>query len=454
VFRLRTVLAILHIDRAVSLGAMARTWSGAAGLVTMLLIGTRLTPEAQGIFYTFLGIISARTLAELAFSQLVTQFAAHEWPRLSLAPGGRIVGDEVARDRLAALLRIAIKWYGGGGLVIAVVLLVAGMVIFGRSNLAIEWQGPWIAFALVGALDLLLVGLQAFLDGCHQVARMQLFRLERAVVYALLLWVGLWFDYSLWALPTATAIGMAWSAVVIARRYGPALSDLLRHRGQHSISWGDEIWPFQWRLAISSVSAYVTFGLVTPVLFEVRGAVEAGRFGMTWSLLTYVYSISALIMETRAPIFGALVARRDYQSLDRLAWRTGIVTTFMTALGSASIVAVTWALDYFALSFASRLLTVSDTILLALAFVIILASGPMGHFMRAHKREPLVWVALTSCILCVSVAFGGAHLWGITGVAVGYLLVGTLWILPMVTVAFWRFRRTYVHFHTTPKSDS
>ncbi len=45
------------------------------------------------------------------------------------------------------------------------------------------------------------------------------------------------------------------------------------------ISWRREVWPFQWKIAVSWLCDYFIFQLFTPVLFAFRGPVEAGQDG-------------------------------------------------------------------------------------------------------------------------------------------------------------------------------
>ena len=53
---------------------------------------------------------------------------------------------------------------------------------------------------------------------------------------------------------------------------------LLRYpAGEQSVSWRNEIWPFQWKIAVSWICSYFSIQIFTPVLFAYRGPAEAGR---------------------------------------------------------------------------------------------------------------------------------------------------------------------------------
>ena len=79
---------------------------------------------------------------------------------------------------------------------------------------------------------------------------------------------------------------------------------------------------FQWRIAVSWICDYFIFQLFTPVLFAFRGPVEAGQMGLSMSAVTQLGGIVLAWMSTKAAPFGSLVARRDFDALDTLFFRT------------------------------------------------------------------------------------------------------------------------------------
>jgi len=71
------------------------------------------------------------------------------------------------------------------------------------------------------------------------------------------------------------------------------LFDLLTHKtGDRQISWQNEIWPFQWRIAISWISGYFVYQTFNPFLFAFKGPVAAGKMGMSLSFANAVMVIA------------------------------------------------------------------------------------------------------------------------------------------------------------------
>src|ERR1700735_1509946 len=120
----------LGLDRAIAFTVMARFWSAAAGIVTILLIARFLSPKEQGYYYTFSSLVALQIVFELGFSFVILQLAAHERGYLVFLPTGLIEGDHVSDSRLASVLQRAVKWYSVAGLIMAAVLLPTGMYFF------------------------------------------------------------------------------------------------------------------------------------------------------------------------------------------------------------------------------------------------------------------------------------------------------------------------------------
>ena len=84
------------------------------------------------------------------------------------------------------------------------------------------------------------------------------------------------------------------------------------------VSYKTEIFPYQWKIALSWASGYFVFQLFNPVLFATSGAVVAGQMGMTLAAVNGIASFSSSWISTKVPTFSGLIALRDYVKLDRL----------------------------------------------------------------------------------------------------------------------------------------
>ena len=84
------------------------------------------------------------------------------------------------------------------------------------------------------------------------------------------------------------------------------------------VNYKIEIFPMQWKIAISWVGGYFIFQLFNPVLFATEGPIVAGQMGMTLSILNAVLALSYAWVSTKVPVFSGFIARREFFKLDKL----------------------------------------------------------------------------------------------------------------------------------------
>jgi hypothetical protein len=165
------------VDRAVFFSNAAQMLRLVTGPITMALVLRYLTPEIQGYFYAFSGVLAMQIFLEMGFSQNILQFAAHEFAKLRFTPKGAIEGDPVAKSRLLSLGRLAAGYYAVAALVFLVAIGIGGHVFFTVSGShGVHWQGAWWIVAAATACALAINPAWALLEGCNQVAMIAQYR--------------------------------------------------------------------------------------------------------------------------------------------------------------------------------------------------------------------------------------------------------------------------------------
>ena len=442
--RARKLPRLMEIDRAVSFAILTRLWAFIAGPVSALVIATRFTPALQGYYYTFGSILALQAFAELGIGVAITQFASHEWSRLHVSEKGRIEGDADSLSRLASLAQIAMKWYAVVALLVVCGLSIAGYVFFLKSPAHdVSWKTPWFFLCVFEGINLFTIAVWSLLEGCNQVSEVYLYRLGQSVLGSVVVWTAIIMGAGLWTAAIMAAVNVIYAGSFLRRNYWNFLKILLetKPRGPR-VRWRSDILPFQWRIAVSWMSGYLIFSLFIPVLFHYHGAVVAGQMGMTWSLVSVLSAVGAAWISPRVPQFGMLIAQKKYAELDRLFWRVTRVVSIVAILGAAAILALVYGLNHFHLKLAARLLPPLPTALFLGATVLYTSSGTMAAYLRAHKREPLLFV---SVLLGVVVGLSTWQLgmrFGAVGMGAGYLACYTL-IVPVIISVWKRSRREW-----------
>ena len=426
------------LRRAVGYGLLARTWSLASTPLTLYLIAARLTPEAQGYYYTMAGLMALQVFFELGLATVLVQFFSHEFVALRWAAHGRITGDRLAHARLKSLLAKAALWFGAASALLAIVLVALGLSYFRAAEGGLAgWQLPWVLAVAGVAANLALSPLVALESGSGHVTEMARCEAQAALLGTLSLWACLLAGVGLYGLGASLLLKFLVYARYFVRRRPVLLRGMARlpRRAVEGASWWRDVWPLQWRISLSWMAGYVVFHLFTPVLFYYRGAAEAGRMGITIAAANALTAIALTFVNANVPQFGRLVAQAEWQALDRQFFR---VLRQGAALALAGALAGTVAVAILQGGFAigARFLPWTQVALLLTGAGLQVLMSHFAIYLRAFKREPLVALAVFHGLLQ-----GGATWWigrshGAAGIALSVLLIN-LAMLPL-TLLVWR----------------
>ena len=418
------VQCVTVIDRAAVFAVLTNTASLVLGPVTALLVATHFAPELQGFYYTFGSLTALQFLIELGLGQTIIQFASHEWANLRIDGNGRITGDPDSLSRLISLGRLSLVWCGVSAVLVILVLGPTGYLFFSRSSTSgIQWMWPWLALCVGIGFSVLLAPMFSLLQGCNQVSQFWFYRFVQQILNGLSLWAAILLGAKLWTLPIAVAIGLIWSIIFLRTQASAFLSLLLASPLGSRLSWLRDVWPVQWRIAVSWLSGYFTISLFAPILFQLSGPVAAGQMGLTATLCSVLLAMSSNWVVTKAPRFGMLVAQQKYRELDQLFLRSLIVSLVVVCCGAAAIFGLIYELHAFHHPLASRILQPLPAGLFLLATVITSATTCLWTYLRAHKRETLATIFLCTAIFTLLLAvLLGTHL-GAVGITAAYLAV-------------------------------
>jgi hypothetical protein len=422
---------------------MHRAWSVGAGPITMLLIGSYFSPVTQGYYYTFQSLLTLQVLVELGFGVVIIQFASHEWARLRLSPDGRITGDAEALSRLASLARIALRWYMAGGAVLALGLMTAGYLFFSRSsNNDVSWVVPWLFLCGLTGMRMWLTPLWSLAEGCNQVSQVYGYRLVEAIVTSLFTWTAIMAGAALWVPVFASSAAFLLAVLFLSYRFRQFFVHILASQHRQQIGWRSEIWPMQWRIAVSWLSGYFVFALFVPVIFYYHGAVEAGRVGMTLSITGGLSMLASAWVAAKTPQFGLLIAEKNYARLDRLFRRVAIASTGAVGAGAVAAWLLVYILNSVGHPLASRLLPPAPLALFLTATVLMVSTFSQSSYLRAHKRDPLAIVTLILGLLTAATVWLLAKYSTTTAIAAGYAAISLITVIT-VSIVWVRCREAW-----------
>lgn len=435
---------LLGLDRAIAFTVFGRCFTALASAVSVVLISRLMSPVQQGYYYAIWSLCALQIVFELGFSFVILQVAAHERACLELSCAGTLQGDIHAIKRLAGLLRTVQRWYLFAAVAMVVVLLLWGFHFFNaRPSQGVDWQLPWVLAVVASAMTFQIAPTISFIEGCGYVADVAAQRLIQTVAGSITGWAAVFLRHGLYA-PGCIIGVQAISGLWLFYRHRRLLIQLLREDSKgHTISWRREILPFQWRVALSWLCGFVPNTLFTPLLFAVRGPIEAGKMGLSMNISLSLGIIGLSWMTTKSAPFGNLVARGEGAQLDKLFFRTLKQSTALVGTGAVIIFLCIRIIEQLYPSIGHRMVGQGVFFFLLLTTVCNHVVQSEALYLRSHKTEPFLRLSLVIAVLLTVSAWIAVRWAGSLGVAVSYFLCTGITASIGGTVIFATKRRSW-----------
>lgn len=415
-----------QIDSGVIFTSLNQVWKLISGLVTIILIPLYLTKEAQGYWFTIMSLATLVMLADLGFSSIITQFAAHEFAYLRLEDH-EITGSEQHLNRLANFFVFSTKWAFGILVFAFPVISLIGFFLLSRKEGTVTWVLPWLVYLFGAGLTFFNNSLLCFFEGCNLVGPIQKIRIYISMVTFILMWLGLFSHLSLHALSLSLLVSALIGSFILLRGFGHHMRAFYGIARTVAYSWKEKFLGLQWRYAISWASGYFIFQMYTPVMFHFYGPVEAGKVGLSILLWTAVFSISNSWIYAIIPKLNIFVSQKKWKDLDALFSRHLLLASATFLTGAMTVyLSVTFLRGKVELF--NRLADNTSLLLLGVAWFLQIIVNSLAVYLRSHKKEPLVIPSLVSAvyiviatILCATylpskyffLGFLSSYLWGV-----------------------------------------
>ncbi len=440
----------MGIDRAVGFAVLARFWQLLTGPITQLLIVFCFSDIQQGYYYAFMNLLAMQIFVELGLHVVIINVASHEWAGAELAEDGT-ARDNDRLSRLISLGRTSVWWYSIASALFVVVVSILGSLFFldleagsGGGLVLAEWLAPWIALVGLTGLQLALLPLTAILEGCGQLPVINRIRFWQGIAGSVIVWALIFGECGLWALSGSAAVRLLGELYLVAVRYRSFFAPFRKRPTGQTIRWKTEILPLQWRMAVQGSLLWLANHLAGLVVLKCHGASASGKFGMMWTIFVAMQAASMSWIETRRPLFGRLIAEKNYKELDTLFFRMSRISIMLLLTGTSLFTAGVWIVNqlpfWFFQRIADRLPGVMPTALFAVALVVMQLAQCTNIYVRAHKRDPFLLAAIVSNLTIASLVFWLGSTQGIVGVAIGYLAGVSIVQVPLWVVIWWRIR--------------
>lgn len=442
----------IGLDKAVAFSSGARIVQGIGGVLTVFFLSIFLTRVEQGFYFTFGSILALQVFFELGLTGIMTQYVAHEASHLVMTKDFRYEGEHRYVSRLASLIHFCAKWYAVVAVIAFAILMIVGFVFFvryGDGQADVSWQIPWLLVCIGTAMKLFQAPFNSIYMGLGKVKEMSEAGFYQQVVLPLSLWIGLALGWKLYIVGISYILSVVvWVVYVNYKGLSPILKGLWAEQITERVDYLKEIFPYQWRIALSWVSGYFIFQLFNPVLFATEGAVVAGQMGMTLHALNAIQSFSFSWLNTKIPYYSKLIALKDYVALDIHFNRTLKQMTSICLFLLVLFFLVIWGLNLTQFSLggnviADRFLGYLPSLLMMIPVYLQQYVNSWATYLRCHKQEPFLVNSICSGLTSLVCIFVFGHLYGLYGVTITYFCIAVAFF----PWGYWIFKTKKTEWH-------
>ena len=422
----------LGIDEAIKFTSLFRLLQASGGLISILFVANYLTDIEQGYYYTFISLTALQIFFELGLNTIITQYVAHEFSHLKWVNEYTITGEDKYLSRLSSLLHFCLKWYILFSLLLLVGLICVGFYFFNdfsNSGENINWTSPWVLLSFFTALNLLITPIFGFIQGLGKVKEVAQIRLIQQSIVYIGIYCGFILGFKLFvpAIQSAILVILGFTLIFIFK-FHKILISLWKYPRSQSVSYSKEIFPFQWKIAISWISGYFIYQIFNPILFMFEGPVIAGKMGMTLAILNGVQALSNSWMSTKIPIYSGLIAQKQFKKLDILFDKTLKQTIFviiflLTILFITILLIKYLSINIFGINIGERVIRNVPLLFMMLTIILNQFTFSWAVYLRCHKKEPFLLYSIVMAILTLASTYLLTKFHGVIGMTFGYFII-------------------------------
>ena len=398
---IQSLKGVLGIDTDIIWILINKAWSVVRGPINIYFLLAYLTPEEQGLWFTFISLGALSIFAELGFTTIITQFVSHEYAHIQTEKR-ILVGNMNNIDRLVSLVRYSLKLYS---LVIPLAIFILCIVGFIYFNM--KWDNTyyaWILYSIVGGLSLMSSLLQAIYQGLDRVKSTQVNIIIGSLFMAFMNWALLYLHFAVWALALGNLFGLIIMLVLLYFTAPDFWKQIIQHKLITHYYWFNEIIKLQWRYAISWISGYFLFSLLIPAVYKFENSILAGQLGATMSITSAINGIASAWVTAKIPKFNIMASSNKRVELIDLFSKLFKKSVYIFILLNIIFIFFLYILNYYNY-YNTRFLSLKLGLLLCFSQIPNLIIGLLSFYLRSHKLEPYYLLSALSALIIIFFIF-------------------------------------------------
>lgn len=411
----------LDLDKYQGLFFFTRIWNLFGYLITFFFVASYLSQIDQGYYYTLNSLIALQVFFELGFSYVIVQKTSHLHSIWSSKEGHLEDGKEF--EEIASFFYYIIQWFSASSVLLVCVLLTLGELFLNKNIKATGGSLDGVWFILVGltSLNLVLTALLSFFEGYGKAMLIYKIKLIQNIFSQFVLWGSIFFGVGIYSIVYSNLTLFLLGFVIVLSVLRKDIVILYGKRVNRFRYWFKNLFKYQSKVALSWISGYLQFQMLVPVIFHYLGAVDAGKMGNTFSIVSGITALSLSVIQSKSWEYSALVAIMDYKKLNKLFRRHFMQCLIISLIIGIGVYSSVLFLNHFNFSLSEKILPPLPFLGFVIATIFNVVVAGLAIYLRSFLEEKLLIVSVLCGTSIISLLFLVTPYYGLTGVSIVYL---------------------------------
>jgi len=408
------------LDKYQSTFLLSRVWNLVGYLVTFFVVSTFLGKIEQGYYYTLNSLIALQVFFELGFSYVIVQKSSHLYSHWRSQPDHDYLSHEY--KEASSFFFYVIQWFSGCAFFFIIILLIVGKSFFSaQTHNTISWSSVWYLLIVLTAVNLVLTAILSFFEGFGKALIIYKIKLFQNIFSQSILWISIYTGQGLKSIVFSNFTLFIVGLLLVLFLFRTDLIELFKRRTSKFIYWFKDLFRYQSKVALSWISGYFQFQLLVPIIFHFRGAIDAGRMGNTFTIVSGITALSLSLIQSKSWEYSALIAVKEFGKVNQIfkknLWQIFLSSVF---IGSSIYLAVIF-INYKGYKICEKVLPPLPFLFFIIGTVFNVIIAGIAIYLRAFLEEKLMVVSLLTGISMILLLLLLTPKYGLLGVSIAYL---------------------------------
>ncbi|MEH4916328.1 O81 family O-antigen flippase, partial [Escherichia coli] len=295
------------------------------GPITLLVLAKNLSTEELGFYYAFFSLTAMAQLLEVGMSSVLKQYYSHSYA----------IHDISEKNiKISNYFNFSIYWY----LILSILFFILGggvsYVMFNDYNGIVNWKLPWFFLLFVSCTNLLVLPLNAMLDGTQRQQLLMKANIVSQLMIAISLWLTIYLGLGLYSLGLSQLVGILFFLLSVFIFNKCRFQFIEIHKKNFSFKTVfNELWPLLKKTSIVWFLGYFYWNGFNIISFKYLGAEIAGFVGMSMSIMRAGQNIAISILNSQMTLYASNIAMGKIDEARRVFKKYFIISFLLLISG-------------------------------------------------------------------------------------------------------------------------